>query len=475
MLVSEAGFYTFTIVFRLSVLIKTGKMKKKILYAVLGVFLAGLIGGFIYLNSLLPIITGYAAKNLASAVFISGRNQPDVEALDLNFSFIRFASNEVDTINKQVTSRFLWGKSVAIYRKGFGCTLVRDVEEDTLRSLKFPEIPPLSYNQDSTLWPLGNIVPDSTTGIDLQQLQQVASGLIDKEAYGGHAFSFMVIHKGIPVAEKYNEGINEKTRLLSWSMAKSFTSALAGIMVMDGKLNIHAPADIPEWQNDHRRNITINNLLQMQSGLKYNEDYGNRSDVTVMLHCEADLARFAYIKPLEYEPGTFWYYSSGSTNIVNHLMRNTFGNDAEYYRFATRRLFNKIGMPDAVFEVDASGTQVGSSYIYATTRDYARFALLYLNDGIFNGERILPEAWVDYSRSIVPNTRGAYGAGFWLNRNNEFDAAPANMFYCKGHDGQRIFIFPDQQLAVVVLGYSPRPDHVMDFNALLGDILAIVK
>lgn len=473
MLVSEAGFHTFTNVFRLSVLMKIDRMKKKILYAVLGVFLAGLIGGLIYLNSLLPIVTGYAAKNLASAVFVSGRNQTAVEALDLNFSLIRFASNEVDTMNKKVTSRFLWGKSVAIYREGFGCTLLREVAEDVLRSVKFPEMPPLSYNQDTTLWPLGNRIPDSTTGIDLQQLQKVASDLIDMDAYGGHAFSFMVIHKGIPVAERYNEDIDEKTRLLSWSMAKSFTSALAGIMVMDGKWDIHTPVDIPGWQNDNRRNITINNLLQMQSGLKYNEDYGNRSDVTVMLHCEADLARFAYIKQLEYEPGTFWYYSSGSTNIVNHLMRNTFGNDAEYYRFATTRLFNKIGMPDAVFEVDASGTQVGSSYIYATTRDYARFALLYLNDGVFNGERILPEAWVDYSGSIVPNTRGAYGAGFWLNANNEFDRAPANMFYCKGHDGQRIFIMPDLELAVVILGYSPKKS--MDFNAILGDILQTIQ
>lgn len=449
-------------------------MKKKVAISFSVLLLTGLIWGGFYINSLLPIVTGYAAKNLSSAVFISGRNTEDVEALDLNFSLIRFASNEVDTINKRVTSRFLWGKSVAIYREGFGCTLVRDVEEDALRSVQFPEIPPLTYNQDTTLWPLGNVIPDSITGIDRQQLQQVASDLVDKATYGGHAFSFMVVHKGIPVVEKYNKGINASTRLLSWSMAKSFTSALAGIMEMDGKWDIHAPVDIPEWQNDNRRNITVNNLLQMQSGLKFNEDYGNRSDVTVMLHCEADLAKFAYNKPLEYEPGTFWYYSSGSTNIVNHLMRKAFTNDADYYRFATNRLFNKIGMPDAVFEVDASGTQVGSSYIYATTRDYARFALLYLNDGVFNAERILPEAWVDYARTIVPNTKGAYGAGFWLNIIGALPSAPANTFECHGHNGQRIYIFPDQDLAIIILGYSPKTNN-MDFDRLIGDVLRAVE
>ncbi len=156
-------------------------------------------------------------------------------------------------------------------------------------------------------------------------------------------------------------------------------------------------------------------------------------------------------------------------------MRKRFNNDDEYYRFATTRLFNKIGMPDAVFEVDASGTQVGSSYIYATTRDYARFALLYLNDGFFNGERILPEAWVDYARTIVPNTKGAYGAGFWLNYMNDLPSAPTSMYRCQGHNGQRIFIFPDQDLAIIVLGYSPKKTNDMDFDRLIGDVLKAVE
>lgn len=443
-------------------------MKMKLRYVVTFILLSVLTGSAMYINSLLPIITGYAAKNLASAVFVSGRNAGDVEALDLNFSFIRYTSNEVDTIHKRVTSRFLWGKSVAIYRDGFGCTLLRDVDEEDLRSVKFPEIPPVNYRQDTVRWPMGNIVPDTTTGIDVEKLKHIAINLVDKGTYGGHAFSFMVLHKGIPVAEKYSQGISARTRLLSWSMAKSFTSALAGIMVMNGTWDIQKPVDLAAWKNDNRKNITINNLLQMQSGLKYNEDYGNRSDVTVMLHCESDLARFAYSKPLEHEPGTFWYYSSGSTNIVNYLMRKSFTNDDDYYRFATTQLFNRIGMPDAVFEVDASGTQVGSSYIYATTRDYARFALLYLNDGVFNGERILPEGWVNYSRSIIPNTKGAYGAGFWLNQTGTYPSGPKNTFECRGHDGQRIFILPDKDLAVIVLGYSPKKS--MDFDALLRDV-----
>lgn len=451
-------------------------MKKRILYSLLILFVAGLAGGTVYINSLMPIITGYAAKNLASAVFISGRNQADVEALDLNFSLIKYTSNDLDSIRKKVTSRFLWGKSTAIYREGFGCTIVKDGDEESLRKITFPSIAGPDYNQDSLEWPLGNTIPlRIIAGADLAKLQETANKLVDQGAYNGHVFAFMVLHKGIPVVEKYRPEYNPKTRFLSWSMAKSFTNALAGILVMDKKLDIDKPANVPEWQNDERKNITVNNLLQMTSGLKWNEDYGSASDVNLMLHREKDFAEYVAGQPLEFPVGTYWYYSSGSTNVVSRIIRITLKSDDEYYRLAHERLFHRIGMPDAVFETDASGTLVGSSYIYATARDYARFALLFLQDGVFNGEQILPEGWVKYISTPVNGSDGAYGSSFWLNGNNEFPDAPATMFYCKGHDGQRIFIMPDQQLAVVILGYSPKPDHVIDFNTLLHDILSAIR
>jgi len=451
-------------------------MKKKLLYSILIVLIAGITGGAIYINTLLPIITGYAAKNLASAVFISHRNQADVEALDLNFSIIKYTSNKVDTINKRVISRFLWGKSTAIYRDGFGCTLVHGNDEEGLKGITFPVNAKAVYNQDANPWPMGNMLPDVKSNVDdLPGLQAIADKLIEKDAYNGHAFSFVVVHKGIPVVEKYRREFNEKTLFLSWSMAKSFTNTLAGIMVKDGKWDVNQPTEIPAWQNDERKNITVNNLLQMKSGLEWNEDYGSGSDVNLMLHRESDFAAYVAGKKLESAPGTDWYYSSGSTNIVSWLIRKKLNNDEAYYRLAYEGLFNRIGMPDAIFEVDASGTFVGSSYIYATARDYARYAMLYLQDGVFNGVRILPEGWVKYTTTPVSGSDGAYGSSFWLNQNKEFPAAPANMYYCKGHDGQRIFIMPDEQLAVVILGYSPKPDNVMDFNRLLGDVLTTVK
>jgi len=447
---------------------------KKILQIALLLFLGGLAYGVYYINSLMPIITGYPAKYLCSAVFVSGREQAEVEAMDLHFSFIQYVKNKVDLKDSSVTSTFLWGKSKAICRKGFGATLLRGVKEEDLRKVKFPDVK-LAFNPDTTHWPLGNALPPKENSIDTVRLERIAEKLLDEDGYRGHAFGFMVVHKGVPVVEAYQPQFNEKTRFLSWSMAKSCTNALAAMLVKDGRLSLNQPVAIPEWQSDDRKKITINDLLQMQSGLRWNEDYGNRSDVTVMLYCENDFARFTYNQPMAYPAGTHWYYSSGSVNVLNYVMRKAIGNDADYYRFSHERLFNKIGMVNAVFETDASGTQVGSSYVYATVRDYARFGLLYLNDGKINGEQILPEGWVKYTTTAAPDSKGQYGALFWLNQSKTFPSAPTDMYSCNGHDGQQIFIIPSKELVVVVVGYSPRPKKEMRFDELLGDILKTIK
>jgi len=447
---------------------------KRILWTVLAILFVGIGYGAYYINSLLPIITGYPAKYLCSAVFVSGREQAEVEAMDLHFSIIKYTKNVVSLRDSSVTSSFLWGKSKAIYRKGFGATLLRGVSEVDLRKIKFPTSRATS-NQDTITWPMGDVMPAKTTNIDTVKLEEVTEKLMDDEGYNGHAFAFMVVHKGIPVAEAYQPEFNAKTRFLSWSMAKSFTNALAGIMVKENKWDINQPVHIPEWQTDQRKNITINNLMQMQSGLSWNEDYGTRSDVTQMLYCQSDFAKFTSDQPFAFPAGSHWYYSSGSVNVVNYLMRKTIGNDKEYYDFAQKRLFNKIGMADAVFEVDASGTQVGSSYIYATARDYARFGMLYFQDGTFNGERILPEGWVKYTTTPASASNGKYGSLFWLNQSKYFPAAPDDMYSCNGHDGQQIFIIPSKELIIVLLGYSPKPDRVMKFNELLGDILEAIQ
>ena len=450
------------------------RKKKIVLWSVSIVSLAVIIYGVVYIHSLMPIITGYPAKYLCSAVFISNRDQREVEALDLNFSFLKYVTNKVDMKDSSVTSSFLWGKSKAIFRKGFGSTLLRGTDEAALRGIKFPNVIP-TYSPDVVKWPLGNLMPDTTINADTLALARITQKLMQERGYNGNAFAFMVVHQGIPIVEAYQPQFNSKTRFLSWSMAKSITNALVGLMVKDGKIDIRQPVNLPEWQNDDRNQITLNDLMQMQSGLKWNEDYGNRSDVTLMLYADDDFARYAYSHPLEDPVRRKWLYSSGSTNIINYLLRKKINNDADYYSYANTHLFDKTGMRSAIFEVDASGTQVGSSYVFATARDYARFGLLYLQDGMFNGERILPEGWVKYTTTPASDSKGEYGALFYLNKAKYYPSAPEDMYSCNGHYGQRIFIIPSRELVVVVLGYSPKPDRVMDFDALLADILNAIK
>ena len=433
---------------------------KKVLKVILLVLALALLGGCLYLNQLMPIITGYAAKNLASDVFVSGRQPADVENLDLNFSFIKFNRNKVDFENKTVTSRFLWSKSTAAYREGYGVTLLRGKTPAQLRE----EVFPLEKQEGEDPLTVG----DSAT---CERLLPIARALVDEQRYNGTPFAFVVLHKGQIVAERYREGISADTQLLSWSMAKSFVNALIGIMVKDGMLDISAPMDIPEWQNDGRKNITLKDLMQMQSGLKWNENYGSRSDVNLMLHREKDMGLYALSMPLEYEPGTHWYYSSGSTNIVMRWLRAKFPSDEAFYTYLRERLFAPLSIYNPHFEPDMSGTPVGSSYLYVTARDYARFGQLFLADGCIGEERILPEGWVSYTTTPASASEGRYGAFFWLNKAGECPDVPEDMFSCRGHDGQQIYIIPSKDLVVVILGYSPKPDRVIDFNGLLKDVI----
>jgi Beta-lactamase class C and other penicillin binding proteins len=448
-------------------------MKKKVLSVLIAVLIIGLGGGLYYIHLLTPIITGYAAKNLASDVFVGNRTQESVEAVDLNFSFIKFTKNTIDYQKKEVTSRFLWAKSKAIYIEGFGCTLVRG-DERAIQNRPYTIVPLPSSNADSVAWPSGDKLTDTIPrGVNMTELNKVLKNTLRDTVGNKETFAVAIAYKNQLVAEKYHEGFSKKNRFLSWSMAKSFTHALVGIMVKKGLIKTDVPADVPQWKNDRRANITIDNLMHMNSGLKWNEDYGNISNVNVMLHEAIDMGAFAAGKPLVARPDSLWLYSSGTTNIVTSLIRKRIGNDAEYYAFPRRELFNPIGMRSAIFEVDASGTFAGSSYIYASMRDYVRFGLLYLNKGKWLGNQILPEGWTDHAVKPANGSGGKYGAFFWLNKSGEFAGVPKDLYMCKGHDGQFIFIVPSLQLVVVRTGFSKKGDF--DDHKFLAAIVATIN
>jgi CubicO group peptidase (beta-lactamase class C family) len=250
---------------------------------------------------------------------------------------------------------------------------------------------------------------------------------------------------------------------LGWSMTKSITNALLGILVKQNKLDIRSPAPVEAWKNDERRAITLTDLMNMRSGLRWWEFYAGPSACTDMLFKQKNMGAFAMGSSLADTPGVHWAYSSGTANILSAIIRQTIG-DSGYYRFPYEQLFYKIGMVHTLLEPDAGGTFVGSSYCYATPRDWARFGLLYLNDGVWNGERILPEGWVDFTRSGTH-----YGALWWLKR---YPHVPADCYSCEGYEGQHVWVIPSRKLVVVRLALEH--GDKLDVDHFLGQILASV-
>ena len=447
-------------------------MKKRIILITL---LLIVITTLLYvLNSLAPIITGYAAKNLASGIFVGNRTQESIEQEDLCFFPIKLNKNKVDYEKKEVISCFLFWSAKAIYIEGFGCTLVRDFTEEEIRARAYstPIIP--ETRTDTIAWPAGDKIADTIPGgIRLDKLAEALDlAFVDTVPFKG-TFAVAVAYKNQLVAERYREDLSADNLFLSWSIAKSFTNTLTGILVKQGKINIDQQLNIPGWYEDQRNEITLKNLLCMNSGLEWNENYGNNSDVNQMLFKNGDMALFAQRKPIKAKPDSVWYYSSGTTNIVCNYIRDVIGNDIEYYAFPRRQLFDKIGMRSAIFETDASGNFIGSSYLYASMRDYVRYGLLYLNKGNWLGEEILPETWIDFTVTPASGSEGRYGAFFWLNKSKDYPDVPEDMYSCRGHDGQYIFIIPSKELVVVRTGFSPK--GVFDPNLFLKNILEAIE
>ena len=292
--------------------------------------------------------------------------------------------------------------------------------------------------------------------------------------------AIVVVYDGQIIAEKYAPGFNMHSPHTGWSMTKSITNALIGILVGQKKLDVNAPTGLDEWKGDDRRTITIDQLMHANSGLKWSEVYTGPSDVTNMLYKEGDMSAAAMKAPLKQTPGTYFNYSSGTSNILSRIIRRTVSPE-DYYQFPYKELFHKIGMYSAIMEPDAGGTFVGSSYCFATARDWARFGLLYLNDGVFNGDRILPENWVGYTVSPSKGAPlGEYGAQFWLNAgapgnpsNRTYRDVPTDCFFADGYEGQAVWIIPSKKLVVVKL--AMQHGDKLDENAFLAGIIKSLR
>jgi CubicO group peptidase (beta-lactamase class C family) len=290
----------------------------------------------------------------------------------------------------------------------------------------------------------------------------------------GETHAVLAVLGGRLVVERYGPGKHADQTFPSWSMAKSLTQALVGLAVGDGLLDIHAPASVPEWrgEGDPRAAITLDLLLRMSSGLDFIEDYvpDHPSDVIEMLWGagKADVAAYAACRPLVHEPGSFWSYSSGTSNIVSRCLSDALGlRGPDFEAWMRRRLFEPLGMTSPVPKFDDAGTFIGSSFCFCTAQDFARFGLLYLRDGVWEGRRLLPEGWVEYARTPTwqqPNDDGPYGAHWWR------ETGGPGSFAAHGYGGQFIVVVPDLDLVLVRGGDTPL-ERRLNIKAWIGEVI----
>lgn len=428
-----------------------------------------------YIFRALPILTGFGAKHLCSCHFVAHRSDSSVLANELVRFPYHLADYEVNDVDSSATaSIFGMVSQRAVYRQGAGCVLLVDQEEA-------PSIPQLAQLTNSVTNQYQ--IPQnqqSLAGVNYTQLKKAIDWAFSEPdaEHLKNTKAIVVIYNDTLVAERYASGFSAETPMPGWSMTKSIVNALVGITVHQSQLDIYQPAPIPAWQEegDPRKNITWNHLLRMSSGLEWDETYFGVSDVTRMLYLSEDMADVAIHQPLKEEPGEEWYYSSGTTNILSFLLRQYWGDD-NYYVLPYQQLFQPLGMQSAVIEADLSGTFVGSSYMLATARDWAKFGLLYYHDGIWQDQRILPENWVKYTTRPVDDAPfRKYGAQFWLNageRNRfdqrEFPNVPTELFFAQGFDEQSIFILPKRKLVIVRLGITARGNF--DKNYFLSEVI----
>ncbi|ANT54093.1 serine hydrolase domain-containing protein [Mesorhizobium amorphae] len=408
---------------------------------------------------LIRVGSGYSAKIVCSNIFIAGRDANEVLAVDVQapgHPLLRLMKVSVDKERGMVSAGLfgVFGRSVAVARDGLGCASVPDGNTGKARqTVTYAE--PAATRQDA-LWPEGERV-------DASQAPEIAKILDDAAMAGTGMRAVVVVKNGRIVGERYGDGFSQKTPLLGWSMTKTVNAAIVGTLVKNGKVAVTDQGLFGPWKADGRAAISLADMMAMSSGLEFNEDYGDVADVTRMLYLEPDMAGFAESKPLTGEVGKVFSYSSGTAVMLSRLWQDAIGDKDKALTWPRTALFEPLGMHSAVLETDEQGTFVGSSYLYATAHDWARFGQFLLQGGVWNGNEILPAGFVDWMREPASASK-VYGKGqVWIEAPGDEEnpgagvaaGLPKDTYWMEGHDGQTVAIIPSEQVVVVRLGLTP--------------------
>lgn len=416
--------------------------------------------------------TAMAAHEICSAVFVSGQDPERFyrEAVEPQIAPVApLLHRSVDRAHGEVlTSLAGLAPSRAVWRGPLGCIVDQGAAP--------PEVALPTAKAAPLLPPIAGPAPVEPAD---PLLKAALDRAFAEPATAPHRWTHavVIVRDGRVVAERYGSSYGVATPIHGWSMTKSATNALLGVLVRQGRLRMDAPAPVAAWAapGDPRGAITPDELLRMTSGLRLGQSlmssWATAFDPAAQtMFAVPDMAGTAEAAPLAAKPGTLWRYSDGSTAILGRILRDTAGGPAEVQAFARRELFDKLGMEQVTYETDATGSPIAAAQMFASARDWARLGLLFLNDGVVGQDRILPEGWVAYSTRLTPGSEDfGYGAGFWVNGDNPGARAtrphmPAGSFMARGARGQYVVVIPSARMVVVRLG---------DSDTFAGDIRAM--
>lgn len=447
-------------------------MRRIILRALLvvGVLVVVALGRYLVVAA--PAGTGLAAKQLCSLVYVSGLDIDRASDLYLDslippLTWIINVENDTDA--RVVTSTgFRWWQSRAQFRPGLGCTLLHGVDS-------LPDVPVAAIDDR----PLPEAGPEQLAAVDREALQRSLTAVFDPDSGWHNTLAVVVLYDGHVVAERYARGITARTSLPGWSMAKSVTATLAGILVRQGKLRVDAPGALRQVEDapGPLSTVTLNHLLRMTSGIDLTETNSGADPASEMLFLAPDAAAFTAARGLQAKPDEHWEYTSGSTVLAARVVADQVGGTLEdALAFVREELFEPLGLATAVLEPDQAGTFIGSSYMLASARDWAKIGQLYLNGGVYQGRRIVDEDWVEYVQRHTPiSGTAAYGAGFWLNRptaTRHIAGLPSDSYFMSGFQGQQVFIVPSKRTVIVRLGASRGHSGMQPFVAGVIDAVS---